>query len=145
MKHTYQRAGKICASRLSEIMRQIPTGTMGCALKKDGSEGLAVGDLSSADRWGEMVTQDVNGVSHAFKIVAAHQSPIPEGPYTLLSSGARREGQIEQTTQGKYWVVGRRLEEQKFEKVSIFRMTDEKEIARLMDMGIANKTYNLLI
>ncbi len=117
----------------------------GMCIEEGWVRGLAVGDLSSADRWGEMVTQDVNGVSHAFKIVAAHQSPIPEGAYTLLSSGARREGQIEQTTQGKYWVVGRRLEEQKFEKVSIFRMTDEKEIARLMDMGIANKTYNLLI
>ncbi|PBK88091.1 hypothetical protein ARMGADRAFT_1085068 [Armillaria gallica] len=110
----------------------------GMCIEEGWVRGLAVGDLSSADRWGEMVTQDANGISHTFKIVAPHQSPIPEDAYTLISSGA-------QQTLGKYWVAGRRLGGQEFEKVSIFRMTDEREITRLMDMGIANKTRNLLI
>ncbi|PBK62713.1 hypothetical protein ARMSODRAFT_963997 [Armillaria solidipes] len=39
-----------------------------------------------------------------------------------------------------YWVAGRRLPEQKFEKVAVFTMTDAKEIQRLKKLGVAKRS-----
>lgn len=46
----------------------------------------------------------------------------------------------------KYWVVGRRLPEKRFEKVSVFKMTDDKEKPKMLeDLAIAIKSRNLLV
>ncbi|KAK0231722.1 hypothetical protein EDD85DRAFT_956539 [Armillaria nabsnona] len=99
--------------------------------------GLAVGGADGVNRQGELVVEDANGTKYKFNIVAAHQYPIPEDSYVLIG---------EMVSLMEYWVVGRRLPEKRFEKVSVFKMTDDKEkIKMLEDLAIAIKSRNLLV
>ncbi len=105
--------------------------------------GLAVGGVEGSDRYGELVVEDVRGIArifnisasrtHTFKIVASHQYPIPEDMYTLLC--AQRQSWSPVGNRLRHWVVGR-LSNDKFEKVSVFQMTDSKEIKRLNKLGL---------
>lgn len=118
----------------------------GLCIEKGRVQGLAV--TSEAVRYGELVVEDADGITHSFKIHAAHQSPIPDDTYTLLGADAHAfvsEGIIH-TGWLQRWVVGRRLPEQKFEKVSVFTMSDGSEMMRLEHLGIASKkSRNVLI
>ncbi|KAK0443906.1 uncharacterized protein EV420DRAFT_1277775 [Desarmillaria tabescens] len=96
--------------------------------------GFNVGLAAGGDRHGKLVVKDADGREHIFKIIAAHQYPIPEDSYTLLGNDQRAS---------KYWAVGRRLPEQRFEKVSIFALNDSKEADRLVDLGIRSR--NILV
>ncbi|KAK0245388.1 hypothetical protein EDD85DRAFT_758519 [Armillaria nabsnona] len=93
--------------------------------------GLAVGDVEGIDRCGELVVEDANGIVHSFNIVASHQYPIPEDTYTLVGNNPQFKWDgIMRSPQ--YWVVGRRLPSKRFEKVSVLKMTEKKEIKRLL-------------
>ncbi|KAK0506581.1 hypothetical protein EDD18DRAFT_1059612 [Armillaria luteobubalina] len=93
--------------------------------------GLAVGGEEGITRRGELVVEDADGISHAFRIAASHQYPIPEDTYTLLGSW-------------EHWVVGRRLPNKMFEKVSVLMITDHGEIGRLCKLGLSVKSRSTL-
>ncbi|KAK0456904.1 hypothetical protein EV421DRAFT_100804 [Armillaria borealis] len=95
--------------------------------------GLAVGGVEGIDRRGELVVEDANGKAHSFNIVARHQYPIPKDTYTLL--GNNELVQLDETQTLQYWVVGRRLPSERFEKVSVLRMaTTLNEMEQLMKL-----------
>ncbi len=83
-------------------------------------EGLAV-KYETTRRGRIIVTKEGSHGSHSFRIVAGHQYPIPEGKYTLINSHMESE----------YWVVGKRLPDQRFEKVSVFQMNSSDKIKEL--------------
>ncbi|PBK93343.1 hypothetical protein ARMGADRAFT_121232 [Armillaria gallica] len=78
-------------------------------LDTDDPKGLAV------VRQGRLVVKDHAGTLHSLKIVAAHPYAIPEDSYTLIASGQWKSGARAPLTE-IYWVAGRRLPEQKFER-----------------------------
>ncbi len=75
---------------------------------------------------------------HTFKIIASHQYSIPEDMYTLL--GTNPVSSMDHTHLGQYWVVGRlsdnRARYKICEKVSVFHMTDSKEIEQLNELVV---------
>ncbi|PBL01394.1 hypothetical protein ARMGADRAFT_1160597 [Armillaria gallica] len=122
----------------------------GVHIKRGFVRGLAVGGVEGSDRYGDLIVADVRGIAprrgRIFKIVASHQYPIPEDTYTLLGTdplsptGSRLPGQ--------YWVVGqlsnKRARYEMFEKVSVFQMTDKKEIERLYNLASSGKSWFIL-
>ncbi|PBK77566.1 hypothetical protein ARMSODRAFT_949504 [Armillaria solidipes] len=93
--------------------------------------GLAVGGVEGIDRYGELVVKNADGKAHTFDILVNHQYPIPEDTYALLGSMLPPEGEM---IWPQYWVVGRRLPNKMFEKVSVFTMTDFNDIRRLREL-----------
>ncbi|KAG7441917.1 uncharacterized protein BT62DRAFT_974182 [Guyanagaster necrorhizus] len=115
----------------------------GSCIEKVSVRGLAVGGVEEVDRRGELIIKDANGAEHTFDIMARHKFPISEDIYTLLGTdpeALRRYGQI----QKQYWIVGRRLSDEKFEKVSVFEMVKE-EARRLARLRITKERRNILI
>ncbi|PBL01398.1 hypothetical protein ARMGADRAFT_425021 [Armillaria gallica] len=124
-------------------------------IKRGFVRGLAMGGVEGIDRYGELVVEDARGIArifnivasrmHTFKIIASHQYLIPEGMYTLL--GTNSVSSMGNTHLGQYWVVGRlsdkRARYKMFEKVSVFHMTDSKEIEQLNDLVV--KSHFILI
>ncbi|KAG7442779.1 uncharacterized protein BT62DRAFT_374040 [Guyanagaster necrorhizus] len=98
--------------------------------------GLSVGCTEGGDRHGELIVKDAHGSTHMFTIIATHQYPIPEDTYALLGSYSEP---LKSNGAMQYWVVGRLLPEQRFEKLSVFRMTDWDEIVRLERLEIVKK------
>ncbi len=99
---------------------------------------VRVFDMRSAeghDRCGELVVKATDGITHTFKIHVTHRFPIPEDMYTLL--GNRRLC---------FWAIGRRLPDQRFEKVSVIVMDhlDEEEWQKLRDLSSA-ESRNVLV
>ncbi|KAK0438752.1 hypothetical protein EV421DRAFT_1713987 [Armillaria borealis] len=96
------------------------------------------GSVEGRDRWGELVVKAVDGIAHTFKIRVTHRFPIPEDTYTLLGD----------TYSPYQWAVGRRLPDQRFEKVSVI-VTDDftyKERQKLGNLGsLAARSRNVLI
>ncbi|KAK0231732.1 hypothetical protein EDD85DRAFT_114125 [Armillaria nabsnona] len=92
--------------------------------------GLSVGGAEGVDRHGELTVADSNGTNHTIKIVATHQYPIPEDMYALLHMP------IDPDVKDQYWVVGRRLPEQRFEKLSVFEITDWDELGKLQSLSV---------
>ncbi|PBK88086.1 hypothetical protein ARMGADRAFT_1168268 [Armillaria gallica] len=92
--------------------------------------GLDTGSTEGYDRCGELVVKDKDGIAHTFRVRVTHQSPIPEDVYTLLGDA------------WSYYVVGRRLPGQRFEKVSVIKMDDFQEVKWL---DIAVKSRNILV
>ncbi len=109
-------------------------------IEKGFVRGLAMGDVEEGHRRGELIVKDAGGVEHTFNITCAHKYPIPEDTYTLLGTNQTNFGQI----RAQYWVVGRRLSGEEFEKVSVFETTD-KDRQRLMDLGIAEQHRCILV
>ncbi len=95
--------------------------------------GLAVGDPQERPRSGELEVKDADMTSHIFKIAASHQHPIPDGSYTLL-----RPKRFQM-----YWVVGRRLPDGRFEKVSVVT-ANKRERQRLKKIGGARELFQYL-
>ncbi|SJL14998.1 uncharacterized protein ARMOST_18478 [Armillaria ostoyae] len=98
-------------------------------------QGLSVGGAEGVDRHGELTVEDSDGTKHTIKIFATHQYPIPEDTYTLLSMGPHPDGH----EAIQHCVVGRRLPEQRFEKLSVFRITNWDEMVRLESLSVAEK------
>ncbi|KAK0449021.1 uncharacterized protein EV420DRAFT_1565510 [Desarmillaria tabescens] len=108
----------------------------GVNIEKGYVRGLAMGTMERRVRRGELVVQDNSGTNHTFNIIATHQYPIPEDFYTLIS-GYWELG---------YWVVGRRVPDQRFQKVSTFRMSEEIEgLQKLAKLGVGKWSKNRLI
>ncbi|KAK0464809.1 hypothetical protein IW261DRAFT_1166668 [Armillaria novae-zelandiae] len=104
---------------------------------------LAEGNVERIDRRGELVVEDADGKAHVFNILASHQYPIPEDIYALLGSTPlfSWNGEIRSP---QYWVVGQRLSSKRFEKVSVFKMTDLDEINRLIALCLSAKSRTIL-
>ncbi len=96
-------------------------------------QGLAEGSHDGKRRQGELIVTDDAGIRHTISITADHQYQISDGLYTLLGSNPYFDRRLFD----QYWVVGRRLPEQKFEKVSVFQIADKEEVKRLDDLKIA--------
>ncbi|KAK0232890.1 hypothetical protein IW262DRAFT_1451464 [Armillaria fumosa] len=101
----------------------------GLAVEGEGQEGI--------NRCGELVVEDTDGIPHSFNILAGHQYPIPEDTYTLLGTAT-----FEPPPQ--YWVVGRRLPNMMFEKVSVFTMAGIDEKKRLKKLVLAAESRSIL-
>ncbi len=99
-------------------------------------QGLAEGSHDGKHRQGELVVTGDTGTRHTFKIIAHHQYQIPDGLYALLGSSPYNQFDGELISD-QYWVVGQRLPEWKFEKVSVFQIANEEEVKRLADLQIA--------
>ncbi|KAK0506541.1 hypothetical protein EDD18DRAFT_1342935 [Armillaria luteobubalina] len=106
----------------------------GCCIERGFVRGLAVGGEEGIDRGGELVVKDTDGISHAFPIAACYQHPIPEDMYTLLGSDTFVPWDWADLPQ--YWVVGRRLPNTMFEKVSVFEIPDYNERQWLGKLGL---------
>ncbi|KAK0198024.1 hypothetical protein F5146DRAFT_1130968 [Armillaria mellea] len=105
--------------------------------------GLAEGSVEGIDRRGELVVEDTDGKAHVFNTLASHQYPIPEDTYTLIGSTPlfSWDGKIRSP---QHWVVGQRLPCERFEKVSVFKMTDLDEINHLIALGLSAKSRMIL-
>ncbi|KAK0430081.1 hypothetical protein EV421DRAFT_2091210 [Armillaria borealis] len=99
-------------------------------------QGLADGSHDGKRRQGELIVTDDAGTMHTFKIIADHQYQISDGLYALL--GSRKYSYLGHQVLDRYWVVGRRLPERKFEKVSVIKIADN-EVERLDELKIATK------
>lgn len=97
--------------------------------------GLAEGSLKGKHRQGELVVEHHSGAKHTFRIVANHQYPIPEGLYTLLGNKPFDDNEVKVQD----WVVGRRLPDQMFKKVSVFEIPDLEEVRRLHGLKVAKQ------
>ncbi|SJL13311.1 uncharacterized protein ARMOST_16751 [Armillaria ostoyae] len=113
-------------------------GYNGSCIESGYVRGLAEGKQEGKRRQGELVLQDDVGQSHTFQIFADHQYPIPEGSYTLIGNSPVIMNQFQE----QHWVVGQR--QNLFKKVSIFTMPNLQEVKRLLDLGIAKETENIL-
>ncbi|SJL05273.1 uncharacterized protein ARMOST_08639 [Armillaria ostoyae] len=114
-------------------------------IKRGFVRGLAVAGVEGINRHGKLVVEDADGMAHAFNILASHQYPIPEGTYTLLGSYPFTVSQEGKIYWPQYWVVGRRLPSKRFEKVSVFKMTDSDEIKRLEKLGLSARSRSILV
>ncbi|KAK0491951.1 hypothetical protein EDD18DRAFT_530376 [Armillaria luteobubalina] len=92
-------------------------------------------------REGELLVKDITGGKHTFKVIAYHQYLIPEGLYTLVGSDAHLGGEFNEE---QCWVVGERLPEGTFKKVSVFMMTNKDEVKRLYGSGVVTDTETIL-
>ncbi len=90
--------------------------------------GLAVEGRQGTDRYGELIVEDTHGMQHTFSIIAMHAYLIPEDTYTLIGSG---ESFYSSSGQWVQWVVGRRLSDGSFEKLSVLRMADDVDRSKL--------------
>ncbi|PBK90575.1 hypothetical protein ARMGADRAFT_1032564 [Armillaria gallica] len=100
-------------------------------------QGLAEGGEEGWLREGKLIVKD-----ETFEIVAAHNYPIPEGTYTLLGS---RPLSPSRQVQEQYWVAGKRLPDNKFQKLSVFQMNDLEEVERLKDLCNENPSRTILV
>ncbi len=106
----------------------------GCCIEKGYVRGFDVGSAEGCDRCGELVVKAADGIAHTFKIRVTHRFPIPEDTYTLLGH----------TYWSSRWAVGRRLLDQRFEKVSVI-VIDFKDRHKLEDLSLAAKSHIVLV
>ncbi|SJL15983.1 uncharacterized protein ARMOST_19497 [Armillaria ostoyae] len=114
----------------------------GLCIEKGLLRGLDMGSAEGVDRCGQLEVKDVDGTSHTFKICVTHQIPIPEDVYVLLRI---QDPWHDKFNKQIYWAVGRRMPDQRFEKVSMFMMDNSKEVTGLADLqGVMVKSRNVL-
>ncbi|PBL04476.1 hypothetical protein ARMGADRAFT_979875 [Armillaria gallica] len=82
-------------------------------------QGLDKEPAEGSDRHGVLTFKDAHGKSYIFPIVAFHQCLIPEDTYTLL-------GDEDHIFGARYWAIGRRLPDKRFQKVSVFEIPEEE-------------------
>ncbi|PBK81268.1 hypothetical protein ARMGADRAFT_1068618 [Armillaria gallica] len=113
---------------------------------------VRVFDMGSAgghDRCGELVVKATDGIVHTFKIHVTHRFPIPEDTYMLLC-GTLHLHQLLPLLEKRlvlWWAIGRRLPDQRFEKVSVIVMDDldEEDRQKLKDLIPVVKSHNVLV
>ncbi|KAK0449080.1 uncharacterized protein EV420DRAFT_1647113 [Desarmillaria tabescens] len=105
-------------------------------------QGLSAEDPKGSLRHGKLVVKDKTGTLHSLEVVAAHLYDIPDDSYKLIASGQRKNGAFVTRAPSTeiHWVAGRRLPEQKFEKVSVFTMRDAEEIQMLKKLRITKRS-----
>ncbi|KAK0227608.1 hypothetical protein IW262DRAFT_1292581 [Armillaria fumosa] len=114
----------------------------GPCVEKGLVRGLAPGGAEKVTRRRELIIKDANGIEHTFDIIARHGYPIPEGVYALLGSDSDFDYLPAHT---QYWVIGQRLLNEKFEKVSVFEMANTSEVRRLYNLCISEERRIVLI
>lgn len=97
-------------------------------------QGLTVAGMPGVDRHGKLVVDDSRGIAHTFEIVASHQYSIPERLYTLAGD-----------SESLLWVIGKKWSKEHFEKLSVFKIVDNKQRDRLEKLGVGKKCWNLLL
>ncbi len=107
-------------------------------------QGLAKRSQDGKHREGELIVTDDAGARHTFKVTADHQYQIPDGLYTLLGTCPHFKT-IFHVPVDQHWVVGQRLPEWKFEKVSVFNIPDMNEVKRLDELQVATYIQNFLV
>ncbi len=100
-------------------------------------QGLAA--VKGGDRHGELIVKDRIGTEHEFKIIAAHEYPIPEATYTLILGY-----NYSPTDSHFYCVIGQR-QGKRFEKVSVLKILDKEEWDHLQDLHIIKKCRYILV
>ncbi len=106
-------------------------------------QGLAVLGLPGTHRDGEVLVEDTHRRQHVFNITATHQYPIPEGTYTLIGPEESSHQPIERKDWVQ-WVVGQRLSDESFKKLSVLTMAGD--IARrMLDVMGGEKQVNILV
>ncbi|SJL08918.1 uncharacterized protein ARMOST_12292 [Armillaria ostoyae] len=106
----------------------------GHCIEKGHVRGFDMGSAEGYDRCGELVVKAADGIVHKFKIRVTHRFPIPEDTYTLLGDNLHH-----------FWAVGRRLPDQRFEKVSVIVMDNLIEAGRLKDLSLTACSRNALV
>ncbi|KAK0438742.1 hypothetical protein EV421DRAFT_1822808, partial [Armillaria borealis] len=105
----------------------------GPCIEKGHVQGFDAGSAEGRDRCGELVVQTADGIAHTFKIRVTHRFPIPEDTYTLIGN-----------TWSYQWAIGRRLPDQRFEKMSIIVMDLTYEERWKLD-NLTGRSRNILI
>ncbi|KAK0466570.1 hypothetical protein IW261DRAFT_1346614 [Armillaria novae-zelandiae] len=96
--------------------------------------GLNMRSIKDADRCGKLIV-DAYEKKYPFKVTAVHHHLIPEGKYTIISADITLEN----------WVIGRRLPNNRFEKVSVLTLPNLREREKLKNLQIITKTLNFLV
>ncbi len=117
------------------MMRWIEDWFDGLCIEKGHVRVFDAGSAEGRDRCGELVVKAADGIKHTFKIHVTHQFPIPEDTYTLLSDLLHR----------RFWAIGRRLPDQRFEKVSVIVMDDLDNKERIQLIHLIPKSRIVLI
>ncbi|KAK0494571.1 hypothetical protein EDD18DRAFT_1464213 [Armillaria luteobubalina] len=108
------------------------------SIEKGLVQGLAA--VEEGDRCGELIIKDRIGKEHIFKIMAAHECPIPEDMYTLIPGY-----NYSPTDSHFYCVIGQR-QGKRFEKVSLVRILDKEQWNHLVkDLHIIKKHQYILV
>ncbi len=105
--------------------------------------GLAVLGSPGTHRYGEWLVEDAHRIQHVFNITATHQYPIPDDTYTLIGPEEESYSPIE----GKpwvQWVVGRRLSDERFEKLSVLTMAGDVA-RRMLNVTGGKEQVNILV
>ncbi len=105
--------------------------------------GLAVLGSPGKHRYGELVVEDAHRIQHVFNITATHQYPIPEDTYTLIGPDTESHSPMERKDWVQ-WVVGRRLSDERFEKLSVLTMAGDVA-KRMLDVTGREKRVNILV
>ncbi|KAK0459937.1 hypothetical protein IW261DRAFT_1536212, partial [Armillaria novae-zelandiae] len=99
-------------------------------------QGLAV--VEKGNQCGELIVEDEIGTKHRFKIVAAHDYPIPEDTYTLILGY-----NYSPTDSHFYCVIGQR-QGKRFEKVSLLKIVDKEDWDHFQDLHVMKKCQYIL-
>ncbi|KAK0224791.1 hypothetical protein EDD85DRAFT_940800 [Armillaria nabsnona] len=108
----------------------------GPCIEKGHARVFNAGLAEGRDRCGELVVNAADGIAHEFKIRVIHRFPIPEDTYTLLSSDPYYWSCL--------WAIGRRLPDQRFEKVSVI-VIDFEARQKLRDLSLVARSRNVLV
>ncbi|KAK0438765.1 hypothetical protein EV421DRAFT_1738231 [Armillaria borealis] len=112
----------------------------GYCIEKGHVQGFDAGSAEGHHRCGELVVKAVDGITHSLKIHVTHQFPIPEDTYTLLGDTYILLGDMYHWPY--QWAVGRRLPDQRFEKVSVIVMDSPFTLGYF---GLASISHNVLV
>ncbi|KAK0467641.1 hypothetical protein IW261DRAFT_1598112 [Armillaria novae-zelandiae] len=110
-------------------------------IEKGFVKGLDVEGTPGTDRHGELLVEDEHGVQHNFGIIATHPYIIASDIYTLIGSG---ESFYSLGCQWIQWVVGQRLSDGSFEKVSLLKMANDVDRSTLQHLA-GEKQVSILI
>ncbi len=119
------------------VSRDEETGNDWCegyCIEKGTVRGLAERGAEGGDRLGELTLEDAHRKTHAFQITAAHEYLIPAETYTIIGAHLTL----------KNWVVGVRLSNDWFEKVSVFTIPNLEERKRLKALDVTKQSRNYL-
>lgn len=113
----------------------------GHVLAKCAVQGLAEPNSDGQCRSGRVLLVRDYGhrtTTESFAVAAHHQVPIPDGTYVL---SAREDSSRRSSPRCLYWVVGHfdSSPEKRFEKLSVLRTEDAKDISRIKELGLVGK------
>ncbi len=115
----------------------------GFCIENGSVRGLAVLGSPGMHRDGELLVEDAHRIQHVFNITAMHQYPIPEDTYTLISFKEEFDSLIEYNDWVQ-WVVGQRLSDGSFEKLSVLTMAGDVA-RRMLDVTGGEQQVNILV